>query len=109
MVRAGKSSRPLTPAPGLINGIVGRLLLRFAPTSMEAAEVDREALDGEILPIAGKVLDVIQPFPLQGERAHALLQDIQKLSAALDTNMTIEGDIGVIRPQAPRTTHTPDR
>ncbi len=26
--------------------------------------------------------------------------DIQKLSADLDTKMTIEGDIGVIRPQA---------
>src|SRR5262249_52180049 len=30
MVRAGKTLRPLTPAPGLINGILGRLLLRFA-------------------------------------------------------------------------------
>lgn len=54
----------------------------------------------EIVPIAGKGLDVMQPFPLQGQRAQALLQDIQKLSADLDTKMTIEGDIGVIRPQA---------
>jgi poly-gamma-glutamate capsule biosynthesis protein CapA/YwtB (metallophosphatase superfamily) len=58
----------------------------------------------EILPIAGKGLDVLQPFPLQGERAQALLKDVQKLSAALDTTMTIEGDIGVIRPQASRGT-----
>jgi len=63
----------------------------------------------EILPIAGKGLDVLQPFPLQGERAQALLQDIQKLSAALDTDMTIEGDIGVIRPPASRVTQTPGR
>ena len=54
----------------------------------------------EIVPIAGKGLDVVQPFPLQGQRAQALLRDIQKLSADLDTTMTLEGDIGVIRPQA---------
>jgi poly-gamma-glutamate capsule biosynthesis protein CapA/YwtB (metallophosphatase superfamily) len=56
----------------------------------------------EILPIAGKGLDVLQPFALQGERAQALLQDVQKLSADLDTKMTIEGDIGVLQPPAPR-------
>jgi poly-gamma-glutamate synthesis protein (capsule biosynthesis protein) len=58
----------------------------------------------EILPIAGKGLDVLQPFPLQGERAHTLLQDVQKLSADLDTKMTIEGDIGVIQPPASKAT-----
>jgi poly-gamma-glutamate capsule biosynthesis protein CapA/YwtB (metallophosphatase superfamily) len=58
----------------------------------------------EILPIAGKGLDVVQPFPLQGERAQALLKDVQKLSADLDTQMAIEGDIGVVRPQASRAT-----
>jgi poly-gamma-glutamate synthesis protein (capsule biosynthesis protein) len=60
----------------------------------------------EILPIAGKGLDVLQPFLLEGQRAQALLQDVQKLSADLDTKMTIEGDIGVIRPQASRVTAT---
>jgi poly-gamma-glutamate capsule biosynthesis protein CapA/YwtB (metallophosphatase superfamily) len=58
----------------------------------------------EILPLAGKGMDVTQPFLLQGQRARALLQDIQTLSADLDTKMTIEGDIGVIRPQVSRTT-----
>jgi hypothetical protein len=46
----------------------------------------------------------MQPFLLQGQRAQALLQDVQKLSADLDTKLTIEGDIGVIRPQASRMT-----
>jgi hypothetical protein len=53
MVRAGKTLRPLTPAPGLINGLLGRLLLRFAGTSIEAAEVEHEIQDGETLPITG--------------------------------------------------------
>jgi poly-gamma-glutamate capsule biosynthesis protein CapA/YwtB (metallophosphatase superfamily) len=60
----------------------------------------------EILPVAGKGLDVVQPFLLQGQRAQVLLRDIQQLSADLDTNMTIEEDIGVIRPQASRVTGT---
>ena len=72
---------------------------------MERLTLTRGAIPRvEILPIAGKGLDVMQPFPLQGQRAQALLQEIQKLSADLDTKMTIEGDIGVIRPSASRTT-----
>lgn len=63
----------------------------------------------EILPIAGIGLDVMQPFQLQGPRAQTLLQDVQKLSAVLDTNMTIEGDIGVIRPRAPAGTRSAGR
>jgi poly-gamma-glutamate capsule biosynthesis protein CapA/YwtB (metallophosphatase superfamily) len=58
----------------------------------------------EILPLAGKGLDVMQPSLLEGQRAQAVLRDVQKLSADLDTNMAIEGDIGVIRPKATRGT-----
>jgi poly-gamma-glutamate synthesis protein (capsule biosynthesis protein) len=58
----------------------------------------------EILPIAGTGLDVTQPFLLQGERAHVLLQEVQRLSAELDTKITIEGDIGVVQSPASRTT-----
>ena len=54
----------------------------------------------EILPLAGKGMDIIQPYLLEGDRAQALLRDIQKLSAQLDTPMTIEGNVGVIRPRA---------
>ena len=60
----------------------------------------------EVLPIAGKGLDVLQPFRLEGERAQVALRDLQKLSADLDTKMTIEGDIGVIWPQASPVTGT---
>jgi glyoxylase-like metal-dependent hydrolase (beta-lactamase superfamily II) len=69
MVRAGKTSRPLTPAPGLINGILGRLLLRFAPTSIEAAEVEHEVQDGETLPIAGGLQAVHAPGHCAGQLA----------------------------------------
>ena len=41
---------------------------------------------------------VVQPYTLEGERAQTLLRRIQGLSRTLDTEMTIEGDIGVIRP-----------
>ena len=52
----------------------------------------------ELLPIAGKGKDVGQPYVLRGERAQQLLRDVQELSRRLDTELTIEGDIGVIRP-----------
>jgi poly-gamma-glutamate synthesis protein (capsule biosynthesis protein) len=52
----------------------------------------------ELLPMAGKGKDVGQPYVLRGERAQQLLRDVQELSRRLDTELTIEGDIGVIRP-----------
>ena len=52
----------------------------------------------ELLPTAGFGLDVVQPYTLEGERAQKLLRRIQELSRRLDTELTIEGDIGVIRP-----------
>jgi glyoxylase-like metal-dependent hydrolase (beta-lactamase superfamily II) len=69
MVRAGKTLRPLTPTPGVINGILGRLLLRFAPTSIEAAEVEHEARDGETLPIAGGLQAIHAPGHCAGQLA----------------------------------------
>jgi poly-gamma-glutamate synthesis protein (capsule biosynthesis protein) len=52
----------------------------------------------ELVPMAGKGKDVGQPYVLSGERAQQLLRDVQELSRRLDTELTIEGDIGVIRP-----------
>ncbi len=51
----------------------------------------------EVVPIAGHGLDVVQPYVLEGERAQRLLRDIQELSARLDTELTIEGDVAVVR------------
>ena len=52
----------------------------------------------ELVPIAGLGLDVVQPYILEGERAQRLLRNLQNMSAQLDTELTIEGDVGVIRP-----------
>jgi len=52
----------------------------------------------ELLPTSEFGLDVVQPYTLGGERAQTLLRRIQGLSRTLDTEMTIKGDIGVIRP-----------
>jgi glyoxylase-like metal-dependent hydrolase (beta-lactamase superfamily II) len=52
MVREGQARRPLRPAPGLFNALLGRLLLRVAPKAIEPAEIEHEARDGETL-VAG--------------------------------------------------------
>jgi glyoxylase-like metal-dependent hydrolase (beta-lactamase superfamily II) len=69
MVRTGKTLRPLTPAPGLINGRLGRLLLRFAGAGIEAAEVEHEIQDGETLSIAGGLRAVHVPGHCAGQLA----------------------------------------
>ena len=58
----------------------------------------------ELLPTSGFGLDVVQPYTLEGERAQKLLRRIQNLSRRLDTELAIEGDIGVIRPGTLRMT-----
>jgi poly-gamma-glutamate synthesis protein (capsule biosynthesis protein) len=56
----------------------------------------------EVIPWAGVGLDIAQPYQLQGERAQALLRSVQQMSAKVDTEMAIDGDVGVIRPPASR-------
>ena len=53
----------------------------------------------EILPVAGIDQNLSQPYLLTGPEARELLEDIQTRSAALDTRMEIQGDVGVIVPQ----------
>ncbi len=52
----------------------------------------------EVIPVAGEGNDMSQPYPTEGARAQMLLRKVQELTAALDTNMEIVGDVGVIRP-----------
>ncbi|MBI4539116.1 MAG: CapA family protein [Gemmatimonadetes bacterium] len=54
----------------------------------------------EILPISGRGNNLGQPRLLEGDAARALLEDIQKRTAQLDTQMEVQGNIGVILPQA---------
>jgi glyoxylase-like metal-dependent hydrolase (beta-lactamase superfamily II) len=69
MVRAGSAMRPVSPAPGLLNALLFRLVIRSAPTSFEAAEVEREVRDGEELPIAGGLRAVHVPGHCAGQLA----------------------------------------
>lgn len=52
----------------------------------------------ELVPIAGKLTTLSQPYVLTGEPARALLTDIQKRSAELDTKLDIKGDVGIVKP-----------
>jgi hypothetical protein len=54
----------------------------------------------EVLPIAGVGKLLAQPFLLQGEEAHDLLEKVRVRTAALDTELKIDGDLGVILPQS---------
>ncbi len=56
----------------------------------------------EILPTAGKLATLSQPWVLTGEAARPTLLDVQKRSEALDTRMEIRGDVGVIDPARAR-------
>lgn len=52
----------------------------------------------EVIPVAGAGQDLAQPYVLSGDRAQNLLENVQRLTADLDTELLIEGDVGVIRP-----------
>ena len=55
MVRAGKSGRRMTPAPGLINGLVFRKFMTGSPRSIAPAEIEHDVGSGEVLPAAGGI------------------------------------------------------
>jgi glyoxylase-like metal-dependent hydrolase (beta-lactamase superfamily II) len=50
MVRRGQAKRPMTPAPGLRRRILYRLFVAPAPSTIEAAEIDVELIDGADVP-----------------------------------------------------------
>lgn len=51
----------------------------------------------EILPISGRGNGLSQPRLLEGEEARALLEDIQARTAALDSRLEIQGDVGLVQ------------
>jgi glyoxylase-like metal-dependent hydrolase (beta-lactamase superfamily II) len=48
MVREGKALRPLAPAPGLLRGLLYRMLVRSIPETVEACEVEKELGEGRL-------------------------------------------------------------
>lgn len=51
----------------------------------------------EVLPIAGRMKELAQPYLLTGERANAALVNLQEISKPLGTQLDIVGDTGVLR------------
>ena len=58
MVRAGKTKRPLTRAPGLRNALICWFFIRSVPTEVEPAEIEHEVQDGSMLPGGLQVIHV---------------------------------------------------
>ena len=67
LVRVGQSGRPLRPAPGLIPNLLFRLLMRGGPRAIEAAEIEHEVHDGDVLPIAGGIRAIHAPGHCAGQ------------------------------------------
>lgn len=73
--------RPMKPAPGLINGLVFRLLMRSIPT-VEGTPIDHQVQDGEVLPIAGGLTAIHVPGHCAGQLAFLWAQHGGVLFAA---------------------------
>jgi glyoxylase-like metal-dependent hydrolase (beta-lactamase superfamily II) len=69
MTRQGRSLRPLSAGPGLLNRLIYKLIVRKAQASIEPAEVDQEVADGEVLPIAGGLRVIHAPGHCAGQIA----------------------------------------
>ena len=63
LVRAGQATRPVRPAPGLVNTLVFRLLMarQSAPMTVEPVAIDHEVRDGAELPVAGGLRVIATP------------------------------------------------
>jgi glyoxylase-like metal-dependent hydrolase (beta-lactamase superfamily II) len=82
MVRKGESGRPMSPAPGLLRGLMYRLFIPKKPTPIEACAVDQEINDGTELPIAGGLKAIHIPGQCAGQVA--LLWPRRRLLFAAD-------------------------
>ena len=69
LVREGRCLRPLVRGPGLLNGLIFRLIVRKASSTLEPAAVDHEVADGEVLPIAGGLRAIHVPGHSAGQIA----------------------------------------
>lgn len=64
----GTGFRPLTPAPGLLNGIMFRIFARPVDT-VEATSIEHRVEDGETLPMAGGLTAIHVPGHCAGQLA----------------------------------------
>lgn len=68
IAQAGTEFRPLTPAPGLVNGLLFRAFVR-TNISVEPTAIDHLVSDGDILPIAGGLTAIHAPGHCAGQLA----------------------------------------
>jgi glyoxylase-like metal-dependent hydrolase (beta-lactamase superfamily II) len=88
MVREGRSQRPLRPAPGLLNALIGGLILRLNPTTIEPAAIEHEVQDGELL--AGGLKAIHVPGHCAGQLAF-LWPDHRGVLIAADAASNVMG------------------
>ncbi len=69
LVEQGRSLRSLTPAPGLLPGLLFRFFVASAPATIEAACVDQAVVGGERLPLAGGLHVIHTPGHSAGQIA----------------------------------------
>jgi glyoxylase-like metal-dependent hydrolase (beta-lactamase superfamily II) len=82
MVRKGEAARPMSPAPGLLRGLMYRLFIPKKPMPIEACAIDQEITDGTELPIAGGLKAIHIPGQCAGQVA--LLWPRRRLLFAAD-------------------------
>lgn len=69
LVRKGQSARPAVAAPGFVNGLLYQMMTRRGPMPIEAAEIEHEVADGDVLPFAGGLHAVGAPGHALGQLA----------------------------------------
>jgi glyoxylase-like metal-dependent hydrolase (beta-lactamase superfamily II) len=62
----GTGFRPLSPAPGLITGLMFRMFIRPVAT-VEGAAIEHQVQDGEVLPLAGGLTAIHVPGHCAGQ------------------------------------------
>ena len=82
MVRKGETTRPMSPAPGLLRGLMYRMFIPKKPTPIEPCAIDQEIDDGTELPIAGGIKAIHIPGQCAGQVA--LLWPRRKVLFAAD-------------------------
>jgi glyoxylase-like metal-dependent hydrolase (beta-lactamase superfamily II) len=67
LVRAGQAIRPMRAAPGLLNALLFRLFIQPASPTFPPAEVECEANDGDVIPVAGGIHAIHTPGHCAGQ------------------------------------------
>jgi glyoxylase-like metal-dependent hydrolase (beta-lactamase superfamily II) len=75
MVRTGTAFRAYEPAPGLSNRLFITEVIEKSPTCSPPANVDKEVLSGETIPVAGGIKAIGTPGHTAGHLAFLWLED----------------------------------